>query len=166
MNLADLTAAPRTATIGGKTFPIKPLRPRDLGIVEAWIRDHVPGPLAAIRPALDLYAGDPEAKRVLLERAYADQLTWPPAITSPEGWALAIGQARAAFLAAILRRGGAEVGTAEAEAQADEMDFATWERVLLLAMGKDPDDPKSLPGTTPAATTTTPAPAPSPPTGA
>lgn len=84
LTLDQLTDAPQLIiTIGDDAYMFSELPVAALGRLQAWIKQTVPHPIAALKPHL---AGlDPEDRRVLLERAYDEALAWPPILGTPAG---------------------------------------------------------------------------------
>jgi hypothetical protein len=87
-NLAQATAAPAQLKINGSTYRLRPLRERDYGEIEQWLRSRA---LAVVRDNLDGFAADD--RRILLERAYdkANAMS----ITSPDAMSILLSRSPA-----------------------------------------------------------------------
>jgi hypothetical protein len=86
VDLARLTAAERTITLGGRPFRVSPLNFKDFGVLQGWIKDRSPHPVSAIRGHLEGLTESQQA--VLLKAAAAMALKWPPRVGSEEANAL------------------------------------------------------------------------------
>lgn len=107
-DLATLSSAPREITLAcGETVAVAPLKAREWGRLQQWIKDHVPSPLARAKAAADLVDDLSRDERNHL-LASAAVKPWPPRPGS-QAWIDAIAEAddqqacTVAFLAAVLR---------------------------------------------------------------
>lgn len=76
LDLAALTNRPTPVDIGGRRILLSEYTLAQLADLQAWIKEHRPHPIDAIRGRLGgLDAADRE---VLLEKARVDALDWPP----------------------------------------------------------------------------------------
>lgn len=79
---ARATGAARTFTIEGVDYRAAKLSPRGIGDLQAYLKEVVPDPR---RVARDLMDGLPEAVQLkILERAWEDAKSWPPAFGDPK----------------------------------------------------------------------------------
>ena len=83
MDLAQLLSQPAlTISLGGKTYRFSELTLGAMASLQAWVKDHVPNPLAAVKEHL---GGLPvELQKHLLTQARAEAANWPPQVGSPE----------------------------------------------------------------------------------
>lgn len=81
MDLAEHADQPQTVTVGGRAFKFSELSLESCARIQAWIKEHVPNPLQAVRQHLD---GFNQADRaLLLESARKDAQHWPPEVGTP-----------------------------------------------------------------------------------
>ncbi len=134
MDLATLTNAPRDFTLGGEVFQVSALRLKDWGLIQAWIKDRVPGPVALLSSA-DMTRLSPGHQRQLLEAALREQRDWPPRVGS-SAWfdILDHDGGPAKFLEVVLSRH--QPFTAERAAElADRLTTADVVPLILAALG-------------------------------
>lgn len=141
MDIALLTGAPRAITLDGAEYKVSPLRPRDLGELQAWIKDRVPHPIDALKPHLD--GLDPAERQALLKEAYKEARDWPPSIGSDKGAGLLATEGRGKVLEVVLRRHQPGITPAEAEALAERITGAEFVAAMNLAFGREGEAPKA-----------------------
>jgi hypothetical protein len=141
-DFAAATVAPRTFTFEGVDFKVHKLRPRDIGEIEAWMKDKVPNPKGE---ALIFMKGQSDAVAMhIWDEACKEAAEWPPQFENDSGQALLLtaeGGARLVWV--ILRRGTPSLTLDQATEIADHMSVEDLNRLATLAMPGDPDSPKS-----------------------
>jgi hypothetical protein len=133
---------PRTFSFDGIDYRVSTFTPRDLGELQGILREQIPNPIAAIKPYL---AGlDLSIQTAMVLKAQDQARNWPPSLDDEEGWRFfALGPGRARFVHIALRKQQPNLSIEQAQDMADRMDITLFNRLSLLAFGKDPDDPKS-----------------------
>ena len=76
---------PREAALGGKAYRVSALKEREWGAVQAWIKDHVPGPLALVDDAA-LDGLSAAHRQEMIRVAMQEARNWPPRILSEAWW--------------------------------------------------------------------------------
>ncbi len=158
MDIATLTNAPREVTLDGATYKVSALKLRDWGRLQAYLKDHGPSPIARIRSE-DLAGLNEADRRAFLREAFLESKNWPPRVGSV-AWMEAIDDTpggNVEFLTVVLS-GERPLPRAEAEALAEKLDGPDYVRLLMLAFGQEPPDPKggTRPGPGPTPTPTGP----------
>lgn len=146
-DLASLAATPRTIILGDSEYKISPFRLRDLSELAAYLKDVVPHPVAAMRPALEGMSS--EDKALAFQGAFVEARSWPPGVDSDQGQqVLVYTQAgRAKLVYVILSRHQPELTPDDALKIADSLTVDQFERITSLASGKEHAVPNSDPAT-------------------
>jgi hypothetical protein len=134
--LDQLTNATQPVTIAGRTLPVRQLRLREWGELQAWLKSVAPSPIAvAARGIAELrasgYAVPDDVQGSIYKQAQAEARTWPPRAGTME-WLKAVdtiegGHARLILAAAA--KGGTDLSEAEAW---DMAESATSEELVDL----------------------------------
>jgi hypothetical protein len=143
MDLATLTNAPRDFALGGTTYQVSALTLKEWGVLQAWIKGHVPGPLALVESAA-MGKLSPGHQRQVLEIALREERNWPPRVGSAAWFDALDGTegGNAAFLRTVLAKH--QPFTAEqAAALADRTMTAAIVPLILIALGMELDSPKA-----------------------
>jgi hypothetical protein len=152
MDLSTLTGAPREVDLAGVRYKVPALKMRDWGLIQAWIKDNVPSPMASIRSE-DLSGLSPADKATLMREAIAAQRAWPPRVGT-RAWFEAIDHparplpdgSEAPTGTAVLLHTVLRAGQPFTLAEAIELDArataADTMAAVLAAMGVDDDAPK------------------------
>ena len=82
MDLAEHLDQPQPVRVDGVDYPFSELAIASLAKLQAWIKEHVPNPLVAIRSQLKGF--DAEDRHFLLDQARKDAANWPPLMGSPQ----------------------------------------------------------------------------------
>ncbi len=114
--LDQLTNAAQPVTLAGRSYPVRQLRLREWGELQAWLKGVAPSPIAvAARGIAELKAaGMPvsqDQQDAIYRQAQAEARTWPPRVASAE-WFRALDQiegAHARLVMAALAAGGTDV---------------------------------------------------------
>ncbi len=131
--LDQLTNAAQPVTLAGRRFPVRQLRLREWGELQAWLKSVAPSPIAVAAKGLaDLRAsGVPvsaDMQEAIFRQAQAEARSWPPRAGSLE-WLRALDTiegGHASLVHAALVAGGTDVTEDEAwdiaqDASPDEM---------------------------------------------
>jgi hypothetical protein len=119
--LDTLTNAVQPVTLAGKSYPVRQLRLREWGELQAWFKSVAPSPVAvAIRGIAELRdAGmpvEPDLQKALFAQAQEESRSWPPRVASP-AWFKALDLmdgGHTQLVLAALRKGGTEITEDEA----------------------------------------------------
>ncbi len=139
--LDQLTNACQPVTLAGRTFPVRQLRLREWGELQAWLKGVCPSPVAvATRALAELRAEGcpvpPDVQDSLFRQAQEETRRWPPRVGTV-AWLKAIEDTeggRARFLQTAIASGGAAVDeetACELEANASLDELADLMRVCL-----------------------------------
>lgn len=141
-DLSVVSAAPVTVTVDGVDYKIGPLKVRELGLLQAWIKEQVPHPIEAVKGHL---GGLPEPLQIaLLEGARKDAYRWPPKLNSPEANTLLAGEeGEKELVHLIFTKHQPSLTRADTDAIAGKLGLDDFKRVAEVAFGKGPDAPKS-----------------------
>lgn len=146
------TGAPRTWHFAGRDWPVSGLTPYQLGQLEAWLKDHVPSPLAVYRQTVKEGDWAPEERKVLFDEARVAMVPayddnglqiggWPPSFNSCQGQALLFqGTGIAAFLRVVLAKHTPTLTTADAEALAPLLSVDDLRGLTELIQVRGPED--------------------------
>lgn len=77
MDLADLTNAPRTITLAGREFTVSHMKMKEWGVVQAWIKANIPGPMESLK-ATNLDELSPFLAHWVTTAAVREEQAWPP----------------------------------------------------------------------------------------
>lgn len=116
-----LTNAPRPVTLAGKSYPVRQLKYREWGEIQAWLKSVAPSPVAiALKSVAALKEGglplDPELQKVLFAQAQEEARAWPPRVASP-AWFKAVDMmdgGHVQLVSLALRAGGTAVSEDDA----------------------------------------------------
>lgn len=140
MDIATLSGCPRKIILScGESVHVSPLKVRDWGQLQAWLRDNVPSPLAVAQSNLELVPMAKEDRQSVLSHAALQP--WPPRVGG-RGWLEAIDRAEdqvacaLAVLRVVLRD---EVRAQELVTKVTGADFR---EIFSAAMGLDEPAPK------------------------
>lgn len=142
-DFAIATAAPRSATIAGGCYLVGKLTPRDLGDLQAFVRESVPDPRLKAR---ELCRDLPDAVAIEIWRDLSVEAKfWPPAIDSEEaGRALFMtGEGAARVLWVMLRRHNEGVDLERARRLADAVSFEELRAIFDMGFPENDFAPKS-----------------------
>lgn len=92
--LDQLTNATQSVTLAGRTFPVRQLRLREWGELQAWLRSVAPSPIAvAARGLAELRAAGtpipPDLQDAIFHQAQVECRAWPPKVAT-QAWFKAI----------------------------------------------------------------------------
>lgn len=144
VDIALLTGAPRAVSVAGEIYMVAPLRPLDLGELQAWIKDRVPHPVDAIKASLE--AMDPIERRAAERAAVVAGRDWPPAVGSRDGAMLLLTEGLGKFLEVVLRRhrpGFTEADGWQLAARMTQAEFLTLADRAFGREGELPHEPRS-----------------------
>jgi hypothetical protein len=155
MDLATAANEPREVELGGMTYKVSLLTPRQWAPLQAYIRDHVPDPVTvavgelAQARALGIEV-TPADRQFLLAEARKDAKAWPPALGSQEWFRVLDGdEGRARFLLTVLGKHQPSLTIEQARDLADRLTIDEILPVIRSVFGVEDRGPK-VPG--PAAT--------------
>lgn len=140
-DVSILSAAPVEITIDGAAYKVGPLKIRELGLLQAWVKTQVPHPIEAIKPHL---TGLPEVVQIAMaESARQEAKSWPPQVGSIEANRLFSGaDGEKELLFVILSKYQPHLTRADTDAMADRLSLAEFKAIADVAFGKGPDLPK------------------------
>lgn len=151
----DLTQACRPVTLAGREFPVRSLRLREWGEVQAWLKSVAPNPVTlAIRSLAEASAQGPVPQTVqdaLFRQAQEESRRWPPKVGSM-AWINALDEfdgGISRFLRAALAPGGTTLDEDAAEWLAANIARSELGRLLDACFSGDPSVPKGLEGAIP-----------------
>jgi hypothetical protein len=144
MALDLLCGSPTEIDLGGKSFRVGPLKLRELGELQAFVRKVVPKPTEAVKPLLEGLTAD--ERKALLAEARAEERHWPPAIGTRAGNApvLTTPEGQRLFLRVLIGKHQPGFSNEDAEELMGilaEEDFGV---LVGLAFGDEGTDPKAL----------------------
>lgn len=142
MDAADLTQKTyQVVTLDGQEYRVGHLTYDDWGELIAWIKAHVPSPLAVLKSA-DLSGLEESHRKELLTIAFAEARNWPPR-TGSAAWfrALDTPDGHAELLRVILGKFQPAITTERCKALAPRVDTPAAVELVTIAMGLD--DPKA-----------------------
>lgn len=85
-DFARSTASPRTITLAGREYLVGKFSPRDIGDLQAWLKEQIPDPR---REAREFMEGLPDAVAIeVWKDAVERSKEWPPTIQSTIGFGL------------------------------------------------------------------------------
>lgn len=139
-----LTNAPKGVQFGKRQLLVGPLKLRELGLLQRWIRDHSEKPTAALEKVLAFIPE--EDQRDAKKAAVLAERDWPPAVGTAEGNAVLFGDpdGQYHFLAVLLRKYQPELHDDflnEVAAGLSHEDFGV---LVQIAFGEDDFDPEAL----------------------
>ena len=101
---AKATGSSRSIRINGSEFQVSKFTPRDIGDIQAWLKDQIPDPRLEARKLLE---GLPDAVAIEVWRTMAEEAkNWPPTIDDDRGVSLLVSstEGTARLLWVTLRR--------------------------------------------------------------
>lgn len=144
MDLSTFTNAPKEVTLAGHKYRVSALQLREWGVVQAWIKANVPGPMRAMNSE-DLVNLNAEDRRIALESAAIAQRNWPPKPGSA-AWFVALDHpgGHEEFLFNALTRHQPEMTRADAASLSDRLTLQDVAPVIMVCLGIEEDDLKGL----------------------
>lgn len=139
-----LTAAPKAIQFGAWTLLVGPLKLRELGLLQRWIRDHSERPTARLKATLDLYPEDEH--RALKKAAVQADHDWPPAIGTAEGNEVLFADldGQMYFLGVMLRKYQPDLQAEDLDQVARGLSPDDFGLLTMIAFGEDDFDPLAL----------------------
>jgi hypothetical protein len=137
------TGAPGSLRLAGREFLVGKFSPRDIGDLQAWLKEQVPDPRARAR---ELIQGMPESVALQIWKDLSEEARdWPPSFGSAKATSLLTtnGEGIARLLWVTLRRHNPGFNLEAARALADQVDFDDVNRVIALASPESATDPKA-----------------------
>jgi hypothetical protein len=149
VDIADLTRAPREASVAGVKRLVRSLKMGEWGQLHAWLKDHAEDPFTrAVRQVARTRAAEApitqEQEDYLLSEGRKEAEHWPPRASSP-AWFDILGNTEGGdleFLKAVLRTITPDVTDEEAREIGEGMSEKESSRLILIAIGRD-SDPKA-----------------------
>ena len=139
-----LCAIPKEVKFGPHTFKIGPLKLRELGQLQRWIREHAPRPTVVLKDYLALFETE-EARRAATLAAVREEKEWPPLIGTAEGNRVILEdlEGQKQFVAILLRKHQA-VDDATIETILSGLNAEGLTFLFQVAFGEDDFDPEAL----------------------
>lgn len=82
-DFARAVGSPRTIEIDGKEYLVSKFGPRDIGDLQAWLKDQIPDPRLEAKKLID---GVSDAVAIEIWKTMSEEAkSWPPTIFSDEG---------------------------------------------------------------------------------
>ncbi len=140
---ARATDSTQTVEIDGKSWQVSKLTPRDIGDLQAFLKEQVPNPRLLAR---DLCAGmGDELAKHIWDSLNEEYRSWPPSLGTAEGNQLILHtfEGNARLLWVVLRRHNRHVDLDRARELAEAVDLDLINRVLAMALPEYASDPKA-----------------------
>ncbi len=137
------TDSTQAVEIDGKSWQVSKLTPRDIGDLQAFLREAVPNPRLMAR---DLCAGmSDELAKHIWDSLNEEYQAWPPTLGTAEGnqRILHTFEGNARLLWVVLRRHNRNVDLDRARELAEAVDLELISRVLVMALPEYALDPKA-----------------------
>jgi len=152
-----MSNACRPVTLAGKQYPVRQLRLREWGELQAWLKSVAPSPVAVALKALAEVPDVPQpVQDALFRQAQDEARRWPPKVGSP-AWINALEEiegGRAMFLQAALAAGGTELDEEQADRIVDSATAGELGELLMICLFGEPSVPKGAGEATPPSPTT------------
>jgi hypothetical protein len=150
-----ITNAARPVTLAGKPYPVRQLKLKEWGELQAWLKAAVPSPVTlAVRALSEAAASGPVPKSVedaLFRQAQEESRRWPPKVGSFP-WLRALDDVeggRAMFFRVALRAGGTELSEDEAAALSEATKIDELGELITSCLEGDHRPPKGVGAATP-----------------
>lgn len=139
-----LTAAPVSIKFGDRTFRVGALKLRELGLLQRFVREHVPKPTVAVKEILPLYP--PEEHRELLKQAVFDERDWPPSVGTAEGNKplLTTEDGQRCLVSVVLRKYQPDLSDADIDDIMGGLSEEDFYVLYSIAFGEDGSDPEAV----------------------
>lgn len=140
---ARATASPRTISLAGRDYLVGKFTPRDIGDLQAWLKEQIPDPR---REAREFMAGmSDEVAKEIWRDAVERAREWPPTIQSTSGFSLltTTHEGNARMIWVTLRRHNLGFTLDRAREVADLVGIEDINRLVTLAGAEGDGSPKS-----------------------
>jgi hypothetical protein len=144
-----LTNAVRPVTLAGKSYPVRQLKLKEWGELQAWLKSVVPSPVTLAIKALAEASNDGPVPQpvqdALFRQAQEESRRWPPKVGSMT-WLKALDEiegGRARFLRVSLLAGGTDVTEDEAESIVASASLRELMDLMTVCLMGDPPVPKA-----------------------
>ena len=144
MDIGTLTNAPRTLTIGGRSYTMRALTFAELGVIQNWLKDNADDPVTEAFRQVDKAEAkgvpvQPGTLSALLTMARQEARQWPPRVFT-DAWFDTLADCPGGteqFLLAMFRQSDPAMTEVQAAAIAKQMDADESVAIVAAAMGID-----------------------------